>query len=399
MRPLFIWTWLVLPGLFGLPIAAWAQAGSPSGAFINIGFVGIADAGWSTESDVGSLQLGDHDPKVRGFTIPDVELTLNGAVDPYFQGFANILYKIDEEGETGVELEEAFFLTTSLPSNLQMKGGQFFAEFGRQNTQHPHAWAFVDVPLVLAGMFGPEGLRGQGVRISWLAPTPWYTEAMLSVLNSAGGTTFSFQSEGSPEIHGGVARPREVADPRDLLYVPRLTTSLDLTETQTVVVGASAALGPNNSGPDADTRVFGADLYWRWRSATQFQGFPFVSLQAEALVRRYDAASRESLDDPLVALPAETLRDRGAYAELLWGIKPRWVAGTRGDVIRSESATFASALRTDRYRISPSLTWYPSEFSKLRMQYNLDHRTNIGNDHSLWLQLEFILGAHAAHRF
>ena len=95
----------------------------------------------------------------------------------------------------------------------------------------------------------------------------------------------------------------------------------------------------------------------------------------------------------------ETLRDRGAYAEVLWGIKPRWVAGTRGEVVRSESATFASDLRIDRYRLSPSLTWYPSEFSKLRMQYNLDHRENIGTDHSLWFQLEFILGAHAAHRF
>jgi hypothetical protein len=166
-----------------------------------------------------------------------------------------------------------------------------------------------------------------------------------------------------------------------------------------VVVGASAALGPNNSGADAETRIFGADLYWKWKSATAFQGFPFVSFQAEALVRRYGAASRESVDDPLVTLPTETLRDRGTYAELLWGIKPRWVAGTRGEVVRSESATYASDLRADRYRLSPSLTWYPSEFSKLRVQYNLDHRTNIGNDHSLWFQFEFIMGAHAAHRF
>ncbi len=385
--------------MFGLPIAGWAQVGSPSGAFINIGFVGIADAGWSTEPDVGSLQLGDHDPRVRGFTIPNMELTLNGAVDPYFQGFASIIYKLDDEGETGVELEEAFFLTTSLPGNLQLKGGQFFAEFGRQNTLHPHAWAFVDQPLVLGELFGPEGLRGQGMRISWLAPTSWYTEAMLSVFNSAGGTAFSFRSEESSVIHGGAPDERAVDGLGDLLLVPRLTTSLDLTATQTVVVGASAALGPNNSGPDADTRIFGADLYWKWKSLTAFQGFPFVSLQTEALVRRYDAASRVSVDDPLISLPAETLRDRGAYAELLWGIKPRWVAGTRGEVVRSESATYASDLRADRYRLSPSLTWYPSEFSKLRVQYNLDHRENIGTDHSLWFQFEFIMGAHAAHRF
>src|SRR5687767_13640279 len=146
-----------------------AQA-PPGSAFINLGFVGIADAGWSSEPDVGSLLLGDHDPRVRGFTVPNVELTLNGAVDPFFQGFANIAFKLDDEGETGLELEEAFFLTTALPGNLQVKGGQFFAEFGRQNVQHPHAWAFVDQPLVLGTLLGPDGLRGQGARISWLAP-------------------------------------------------------------------------------------------------------------------------------------------------------------------------------------------------------------------------------------
>ena len=129
---------------------------------MNIGFDALADFGWSSESDVGSLQLGDHDPAVRGFTIPNAELTLDGAVDPYFKGFANIVYKLEPDGETGVELEEVYFLTTSLPWNLQVKGGQFFAEFGRQNQQHPHSWAFVDQPLVLNRMFGPDGLAEPG---------------------------------------------------------------------------------------------------------------------------------------------------------------------------------------------------------------------------------------------
>src|SRR5829696_6819136 len=147
----------------GGPAAAPLTAQQPSppsrtgGAYMNIGFVALADFGWSTEPDVGSLQLGEHDPAVRGFTIPNTELALDGAVDPYFKGFTNIIVKLNSEGETGVELEEAYFLTTSLPGNLQLKGGQFFTEFGRQNPQHPHSWAFVDQPLVLNRMFGPDG--------------------------------------------------------------------------------------------------------------------------------------------------------------------------------------------------------------------------------------------------
>src|SRR5688572_323957 len=256
---------------------------------MNIGFVGIADAGWSTEPDVAALELGDHDRRTRGFTIPNVELTLDGAVDPYFRGFANLVWKLDEEGETVVELEEMYFLTTSLPGNLQLKGGQFFTEFGRQNTQHPHSWAFVDQPLALATLLGPEGLRSQGARLSWLAPTSFYTEAMLTVQNATGETAFSFSSEESPEIHGGEPVEREVEDLSDMLLVPRLAVSLDLTPNQTVVLGASGAFGPNNAGLETSSRVLGADVYWKWKSPTASQGFPFVSFQSEALTRSYDA--------------------------------------------------------------------------------------------------------------
>ena len=105
---------------------ATAQRAAAAGSYMNLSFVGLTDFGWSTEPDVGSLQLGDHDPRVRGFTIPNAELALDGAVDPYFKGFSNIVYKLDSEGETGVELEEVYFLTTSLPGNLQLKGRAVF---------------------------------------------------------------------------------------------------------------------------------------------------------------------------------------------------------------------------------------------------------------------------------
>ena len=381
------------------PGSAPAAPTRTAGAYMNIGFVGLADFGWSSERNVASLQVGDHDPLVRGFTIPNAELTLDGAVDPYFKGFANIVTKLDSKGETAIELEEMFALTTALPGNFQIKAGQFLTDFGRQNAQHPHAWAFVDQPLVLGRVFGREGIRSQGVRVSWLVPTPWYTEAMISVLNSAGGTTFSFRSDESAEIHGGIADDRPVGGVKDLLIVPRVATSFDLTSTQTVLFGASAAFGPNNSGPSATTQIYGADLYWKWKSARASQGFPFVSWQTEAMVRRYHAARRPSAEIPSVVLPAEVLEDGGVYSQVLWGIKPRWVAGLRGVFAGGNHGLLDLASRADRVRVSPNLTWYPTEFSKLRLQYNYDHRDGIGRDHSLWVQFEFTLGAHGAHKF
>ncbi len=375
-----------------------ASAPRATGGYMNIGFVSLTDAGWSSAKDVEALQPGDHDPKVNGFTIPNAEISLDGAVDPYFKGFSNIVFKIDPNGETGVELEEAYALTTSLPANLQIKFGQFFAEFGRQNPQHPHSWGFVDQALVLARMFGPDGLRSQGLRASWLLPTPFYSEALIGVFNSKGGTTSSFRSPESAEIHGGTPVDRTPAGFRDMLIVPRLATSFDLTETQTVLLGASAAFGPNNSGPSAQTQVYGIDGYWKWKPAAAEAGFPFLSVQGEGLWRSYDAAQRIA-EGTGAKLPAEVLKDRGAYAQLLYGIKPRIVAGLRSDWSTGDPAAFESDVRVDRFRVSPNLTWYPTEFSKFRMQYNYDDRKGLGTDHSLWFQFEFLIGAHAAHKF
>jgi hypothetical protein len=52
-----------------------------------------------------------------------------------------------------------------------------------------------------------------------------------------------------------------------------------------------------------------------------------------------------------------------------------------------------------RKRASLEGTWYPTEYSKLRVQYAYDDRTGFSNASSVWLQFEFLLGAHAAHKF
>jgi hypothetical protein len=222
---------------------------------------------------------------------------------------------------------------------------------------------------------------------------------MVSILNSAGGTAFSFRSDESSEIHGGVPADPGVDKATDLLIVPRLAASVDLTSTQTLLLGVSGAFGPNSSGSGGRTRIYGADLFWKWKSATAMQGFPFVSVQAEALVRKYDAARRVSFEDPAFSLPGETLTDRGIYGQVLWGIKPRWVAGLRAETATGDTAAFVTELRNRRSRLSPNLTWYPTEFSKIRLQYNYDDREAVGTDHSIWLQFEFMIGAHAAHKF
>ena len=375
-----------------------AKAGS---TYMNISFDTLLDAGWSTARDPSvRLNLGDHDPQERGFTLPNAEIALDGAVDPYFKGFANIVLKLDRHNETSIELEEAYLQSSSLPANLQLKAGQFFAAFGRQNPQHPHQWAFVDSPLILTRAFGPDGLRNVGGQLSWLMPLPFFSEFTLGVFNGEGGTAHSFRNPGGDGgVHGRATLDRTLRGPGDLLFTPRLAASFELTDQQTLVAGISGAFGPNDTDAHANTQIYGADFYWKWKPARAREGFPFVSWQTEALYRRFEAGA-DATATP-AALPQETLRDYGFYSQALWGFKTHWVAGLRGEFVDGNSGAFdaGDVFRGQRTRVSPGLTWFPSEFSKLRLQYNYDHGKSFGEDHSVWLQVEFLLGAHGAHKF
>jgi len=372
-------------------------------AYLNLGVISNVIVGGSTQRDPSALlQLGHHDPKRRGFNLTNTELVLDGAVDPYFKGFVDIVSALEPNGETVIELEEAYVQTTSLPWNLQARAGQFFTEFGRHNAQHPHAWAFVDQPIIHNRLFGPDGLRSPGARVSWLAPTPFYAEFLLGVFNPDGETAFSFGNEGEDDgtgtlrLFGHATMPRPIRNIGDMLYVPRVVTAFDLTENQTVMLGVSGAFAPNYAGMDTRTQIYGADLYWKWRPADAEKGFPFISWQTEVLYRKFEVDA-----DPSVPLAGGDLEDWGFYSQLLWGFRRSWVAGLRGEFASANHRDLAPSepLRFDRTRISPNLTWYPSEFSKIRFQYNYDWMQRTRDDHTFWLQFEFSLGAHGAHKF
>ncbi len=369
-------------------------------SYLNLSFDGMFAVGGSTAENVEALEYGGHDPKQNGFTVQNLEMTLDGKVDPYFKGQANLVLQINPEGETTFEAEEAYLETISLPWNFQVKAGQYYTQFGRINATHPHTWDFVDQPLVIGRFLGPDGLRNPGAQVSWLAPTPFYSELFLSVQNSGGETATSFRDVGGTTLV--TQRPgvdTSVENLGDLLYAPRYVMSFDLTDEQTVMLGTSAAFGPNASGQDGRTAIYGADLFYKWKSRHHDKGFPFVTWQTEYLYSHYSAAAYPG-DLVFPATPATTINNWGVYSQVSYGFKPRWVASLRGDYVTGPPGDFwADPLLDDRSRISPAITFYPSEFSKLRLQYNYDHIQGVGVENSVWFQFEFLLGAHSAHKF
>lgn len=363
-------------------------------------------AGGSTERDasLGNLQGGGHDPRKRGFTLQNAELSLMAAVDPYFTAEAHIVYFIDPiEGETVVELEEAFATTSNLPWGLQVEAGHFFTEFGRMNPRHPHQWNWLDAPVINTRLFGPDGMRGTGFRLGWLTPLPWFSELHFGVQNAGGETMSSFLANDeffTERAIGGLAfEDRDVRASEDLVYLLRWHNSWEVTDELTASIGVSGLMGPNASGPDGDTLIYGGDFLLKWRPKQNERGWPFVAWQTEIMKREY------GVDRSNAAFITGELEDWGLYSELLVGFTQGWAAGVRYDYATGSGDSVggrdADPFRDDRHRISPILIWQITEFSRLRLQYNFDEADHLesGHAHSIWFGLEVMFGAHPAHTY
>lgn len=394
-----------------------AVATGPGGSqlrLMDISMDALFAAGASTEDDesLQTLQGGGHDPRKRGFTVQNIELSLMGAVDPYLTGEAHLIFFLDPlSGETAVELEEIFLTTQALPHGLQLEAGHFFTEFGRFNPRHPHQWHWQDQPVINTRLFGPDGMRGPGFRLGWLTPLPWFSELHIGAQNANGETMASFLAsdeffEERP-IGGRPFVDRGVRTLGDLVYLARLDNSWDLTDEVTAKLGLSGLYGPNTTGPEAETFIYGADLLVKWRPSTNVRGWPFLVWESEVMQRDYKAAAFFDDADPddVVDLTAATLRDWGLNTQLLYGFHPGWAAGVRYEYAagsgQSVGGREADPFRDDRRRVSPLLVWHPSEFSRLRLQYNYDRTDHLADKdaHSVWLGVEFMYGAHPAHTY
>ena len=363
-------------------------------SFLQIGLSGDFAFGFSTadNEELSYLQGGGHDPHQNGFTVQNIEMSLTSSVDPYFDAQANIVYFLDSSGESQMELEEAYFTTRTLPLGMQVKAGQYFTEFGRLNRQHPHQWEFSDQPVVSTRFLGGDGLRGPGLQLSWLLPTNGYKELILGLQNSKGETAHSFLGAVGEEIAGFEFQDRQIRNFSDLLFSARGLLGLDASDTISVNWGFSALSGPNATGTDNSTEIFGTDFFLKWEAQQGTKGFPFLAWHSEFLYRRFEAGDSAEKTD---------LRDWGGFTQVSYGFHERWVLGGRLEAARGEDADSTDPFRDNRDRVAFNLTFYPTEFSKIRIQYNFDRVQFLSdtNQQSIWISSEFNIGNHMAHTF
>ncbi len=386
---------------------------------VDVSFDVLFAAGISSEPDdvLETLQVGGHDPSKRGFSLTQAEISLAGAVDHYFTAESHIVFFINNEGETEVELEEAFLKTTELPWGLQVKAGHFLNEFGRINPVHPHAWRWIDQPIINGRLFGGDGLRSPGVRVSWLTPLPFASELYFEVQNARGETVGSFfGADGDPTTGNYLNVTHNVRSMGDMLYMLRWENGFDLSDEFSTQFGISGLAGPNSTGNRGSTYIYGMDAVVKWRPVNSQRGWPSVIFETEVMGRTFHIDEEAQIAQGLT-VPTRSLHDWGLYTQVLWlfttpwavGIRYEYAIGNGNQLDTNDPATFTvinhsqDPLRDHRERLSPLLIWHASEFSRFRLQYNFDHADSIPNanhrDHAVWLSVEFLIGAHPAHKY
>ena len=340
----------------------------------------IVDSAIAYFSDEDNLQTGGHDPTSTGFNLQQLEMAIGKEVDPYFRLDGNLVFS-----QFGVEIEEIYATTLNLPWNVQARIGQFLTQIGRINPTHPHSWDFVDQPFAIGRLFGAEGNRGVGVELSYLTPLPWYVEIIASATDAAGEAT-------ARSFFGSQDLP--VESPLDVQSSLVIKQFFGLSDDLSALWGLSVATGPNATGHDNRSDVYATDLYLKYRPITR-QSYTTVALQTEWFYRRRQ-------------IPNSLLSDLSGYLYLYWRFARRWSTAWRaeyGEPANTRKGEFeGDYLDPDwsdyRVRGSASLTFWPTEFSRVRAQGAVDVPF-WRNDpiYALFLAFEFNIGAHGAHKF
>jgi hypothetical protein len=337
----------------------------------------------------GSEKTGSDRPGGFDFNQRSVELNLAASVDPFARAYVVINASADPiTGEASATVEEAAIQTTSLPWNLTLKGGRFFAEFGRLSYIHDHELPFVNRPLVLDKYIGGES-KTDGLQLNFLLPIPHYVSLTAGVGDQFGDT------------------PNNIGDFRHftgLNFWGRASTYFDLTPDISLETGVSGLLNPNTNDrgglliqPDGSTLterrrlVVAGDLVLRYQPLRNNQ-FKTLTWGTELLY-----SDNRYLVNPS-GIPGDTVFNRkvgsfGLYSYLAYKFHRQWTAGFLFETVENPQDSHDKS-----YAYSPYITWAISHWNQLRLQYTHTARNGtspLKDDDAVYLQWAWIIGSHA----
>jgi hypothetical protein len=328
----------------------------------------------------------------EGFSLDETELNISANVDDWFYGFADIVFE-DDENETEVELEEAYFETLALPAGWTIKGGKFLSGVGYHNALHPHSWDFSDEPLAYRAMFG-TAFTDVGAQVRWVAPTDLFIQLGAEAFRGA-----SYPSSGSANDGTG-AWSLFAKSGGDVGASNSWKAGVSYLGYE--AEGWDTEFGDGDLSLDGDGDVLMAEFIWKWAP----NGNPrerALTLQAEYLHREEDGDADFASDD-LTEQSDYDFEQDGLYVQGVYRFRPGWRIGVRYDWLSADNdvpdLSAESPLDDDRdpERFTAMIDWSHTEFSRLRLQVAKDDSSS-DSDTQVVLQYVLSLGPHGAHQF
>lgn len=301
----------------------------------------------------------------------EAEFSFQSVIDPYAR--ADFFYSVSEDPVTGKftnEIEEGYLTTLSLPAHLQLKAGRFREALGRVNPVHPHALPFIDMPDVYVNFFGEEGLKGDGLSLSWLLPNHVFYQELTFEATNVAAESPSFERS---------AR-------NNYLYLAHLKNFWDLSANSTLEFGLTGINGENLQKKITDIGAF--DLTYKWKPV-RFNTYKSFTFQNE-----FYYSHSQQLDNTII-------NALGFYSMLNMQVGKRTFLTGKFDYSNSPSSR-------QFVQKSGSLTlgWEATEFQKIEieakyttMNEGLEENNFEKNFGKAFLRWIFVIGSHGAHRY
>ena len=322
-----------------------------------------------------------------GFVLGESEITLSSNIDSYFYGQATLAFA------DSAAVEEAYIQSIAMGDGFTLKFGRFRSSFGYLNAQHPHAWDFADAPLMYRALFA-NALKDDGLQINYLLPADVFIQISAELFS---GNTFP----AGGNIDGGVG-----ASTLSLTFGGDMGTDhawlLGVSHWQANNIGERLDVADNSFS--GDSKIHALNVVYKWSP----HGNPLernFKLQMEYFKRAEDGVITDAISTNPSTYNGE---QNGGYAQAIYQFMPRWRTGLRLDQLSADNTGNNLLVLSDvgvltnghqPQRSSAMIEWIPSEFSRIRLQYNTDQSAAGSTDKQIFVQYTYTLGAHGAHQF
>jgi hypothetical protein len=309
-----------------------------------------------------------------GLQFDEAEISMISVVDPYWTLESNIVFTPD-----GVDPEEVWARTTRIPG-IGLKVGKLRGTFGKHGQLHTHAFPFIQAPVIMANTIGEEGFKDAGLEASWLTPLPWYSEL-------TGGVYQAVAADADHPLDFGSTRHDNIP------FLGHWKNEIDLNDATTLELGQSILQG---RGSDGDLHsALGADVTFRNVPPLNSNRRGWI-LQGEYIQKGSDVGGTYRKEQ------------NGWYASFQYRLSQVWWAGLRGEQAHDSFTDFlvdhaGDPLPGKVTRGSAQISWTPSEFSFVRLEYS-HAQADAGSgfkpsDDRILIQMSFTIGYHPAHAY